>query len=72
MKIDIIRIDETKPINVEYAVCSTLPTGFRSKLLKFGYYSNNLTIENLESKYAERFDDPSYYFGLGNATVVGG
>ena len=44
---DIMIIDNTKPINVEYVVCSTLPTGKRSKLLRFGYYSNNLTIEGL-------------------------
>jgi len=62
---DILRLDNTKPINVEYAVCSALPTGSRSKLLKFGYYSNNLTIENIQSKYDNRFDDPSYYYGGG-------
>lgn len=59
---DIMIIDATKPINVEYVVCSTLPTGFSSKLLKFGYYSNNLTIENIQDKYTNRFDDPSYYY----------
>lgn len=69
---DIIVIDENKPINNESVICSTLPTGFYSKLLKRGYYSKELTIENLQSKYDERFDDPAYYFGLGNETVVGG
>lgn len=68
---DITIIDATKPINVEYSVCSALPTGFRTKLLKFGYYNQNLTIENIQDKYDERFDDPAYYFGIGNDTVVG-
>ena len=68
---DIIRIDPLQPINVEYAVCSAMPTGKRSSLLKFGYYSQNLTIENIESKYDDRFDDISYYT-LGNSTLVGG
>ena len=63
---DIMRLDPTKPINVEYAVLSTMPTGQSSRLLKFGYYSQNLTIENIEDKYDNRFDDPSYYFGGGN------
>ncbi len=68
---DIMIIDSSKPVNVEYAVCSTLPTGYTTKLLKFGYYSNNLTIENIENKYETRFDDPSYYYGIGNSTVLG-
>lgn len=69
---DIIAIDSSKPINVEHAVCSALPTGHRNTLLKFGYYSNSLTIANIEDKYENRFDDPSYYYGTGNSTVVGG
>ena len=63
---DIIVLDPTKPINNEYIVCSTTPTGFSSKLLKFGYYSNDLTIENIQAKYDNRFDDPAYYYGGGN------
>lgn len=68
---DIIAIDPSKPVNVEYVVCSTLPTGYRSKLLKFGYYSNNLTIENIQNKYDNRFDDPSYYYGGGGGADGG-
>lgn len=62
-----MRLNSDKPINVEYTICSTLPTGFSSKLLRFGYYSNNLTIENIQNKYDNRFDDPSYYHGGGGA-----
>jgi hypothetical protein len=68
---DIMIIDSSKPINVEYAVCSTLPTGYSAKILKFGYYANNLTIENIENKYETRFDDPSYYYGTGNTELLG-
>lgn len=64
---DIMIIDSSKPVNVEYVVCSTTPTGYTTKLLKFGYYSNNLTIENIDNKYETRFDDPSYYYGNGVA-----
>lgn len=63
---DIISLDLSKPINVEYAVCSTMPTGQSSRLLKSGYYNKNLTIENIQDKYDNRFDDPSYYHGTGN------
>jgi hypothetical protein len=72
MAIDIIVIDSSKPINNKYAVCSTLPTGFSTRLLVRENYPVNLTIENIESKFTDRFDDPSYYFGLGNQTVIGG
>jgi hypothetical protein len=69
---DIIAIDLNKPVNLEYAVCSATPTGFRSKLLKSGYYAQNLTIENIENKYDDRFIDGLLIrFGT-NQTIVGG
>jgi hypothetical protein len=44
-----------------------------------GEYSNSDTsvkntpaIGDIEDKYDNRFDDPSYYYGIGNATLVGG
>lgn len=51
MSNDILRLDNTKPINVEYAVCSTLPTGYRSKLLKFGVLKYNTQ----EIYYGQRY-----------------
>lgn len=63
MAIDIITINPSNPINNKYAICSALPTGFYSKLLVRKGYSDDLTIENIESKYEDRFDDPSYYYG---------
>jgi len=63
MKIDIIAIDPLEPINNKYSVTSVLPTGKYSKLLVRKNYPGDLTISSIESKFAERFDDPSYYYG---------
>jgi hypothetical protein len=62
MKIDIITIDPSEPINNKYAVTSVLPTGSYSKLLVRKNYPLDLTISNIESKYGNRFDDVGYYF----------
>lgn len=62
---DIIAIDETKPINNKYAVCSALASGFYSKWLVRENYPVDLTISAVQSKFDNRFDDPSYYFGSG-------
>jgi hypothetical protein len=62
-KIDIIAIDSNEPINNKYAVTSVLPTGKYSKLLVRKNYPGDLTIENIESKFGNRFDNPSYYHG---------
>lgn len=50
-------------INNKRAVCSTMPTGNSAKLLIRPNHPANLTIANIESKYSEKFDDPSYYYG---------
>ena len=54
------------PINNKNAVCSTLPTGETAKLLLRKNYPVGLTIENIQSKFDNRFDDPSYYYGNTN------
>ena len=36
------------------------------------YVKNTPTISDIEAKYDSRFDDPAYYYGIGNDTVVGG
>ena len=51
------------PINNKNAVCSTIPTGETAKRLVRENYPVDLTIENIESKFDNRFDDPSYYYG---------
>lgn len=50
-------------INDKRAVCSTLPTGETAKLLVRPNYPVDLTIENIQSKFTDRFDDPRYYTG---------
>lgn len=35
------------------------------------YVTNNPTISEIESKYDNRFDDPSYYYGIGDSEVIG-
>ena len=51
-------------------VVTTTKTGQNSKIDT--YVKNTPTITDIESKYDERFDDPSYYYGIGSATIVGG
>jgi hypothetical protein len=63
---DIFRINNTQGINNKYAVCSATVGGYYSKLLVRPNYPVNLTIENIENKLDNRFDDPSYYYGGGN------
>lgn len=48
-------------INNKNAVCSTLPTGFSAKLLVREDYPKNLRIEDIESKFDDKFDDRTYY-----------
>ena len=59
-------------INNKRAVCSVLKTGFYSKLLVRPNYPVDLTIENIQNKFDNRFDDPSYYYGGGGSNPDGG
>lgn len=47
-------------------------TGFSGNDIYNKYVKNTPTISDIEAKYDNRFDDPAYYYGLGNETVVGG
>lgn len=71
MATDISKLNNSNPINNKYAICSTLPTGETAKLLIRYNYPVNLTIENIESKYDNRFDDINYYT-IGSSLLVGG
>jgi hypothetical protein len=56
-------------------IVSCLPTGFykTNDCVTCNPTAYNSPTETLiENKYADRFDDPSYYYGIGNSTVVGG
>lgn len=57
---DIKKIDSSKDINTIQVVCSTRPTGGSSTLMTQVDYPLNLTIESIQSKFDERFDDPTY------------
>lgn len=35
------------------------------------YVTNKPIISDIESMYDTRFDDPSYYYGIGNSSVIG-
>ena len=56
-------------INNIASICSTLQTGKSSKLLSVSNYPANRSISNIQSKFDNRFDDPSYYYG--NAVASG-
>lgn len=51
-------------------IVTTSRTGNYSKLDT--YVKNIPAIGDIENKYDNRFDDPSYYYGIGNETLVGG
>jgi hypothetical protein len=61
MAIDIMLAIPNVAINDKRAVCSTTPTGFSAKLLIRDNYPLDLTIENIESKFDDKFDDRTYY-----------
>ena len=71
MAIDIIAINTDNPINNKCTICSALPTGGYSKLVVRRNFPVDLTIENIEEKFTNRFDDPSYYYGIGDSEVLG-
>lgn len=60
---DIKKIDNSRDINTINAVCSTLKTGETAKLVAQSDYPLDLTIESIQAKFDDRFDDPSYYYG---------
>lgn len=62
---DIHRISELAGINNKTAVMSTSVTGKSTKRTIRSNSPVNLTIISVESKFDNRFDDPSYYYGNG-------
>lgn len=69
MAIDIIKSKAANPIKNGTIVVSCLKTGNYS--LSNLHVSNSPTIADIEDKYNNRFDHPSYYFG-GSGDVNGG
>lgn len=52
-------------------VVSCKITGLSNKDIYNAYVKNTPTINDIENKYDNRFDDPAYYYGLGNDGVIG-
>ena len=71
MSIDIKAIDSNKTVNTINMVLSTSPTGFSSKKIVNDIVSIDNQIENIESKFEEKFDDPVYYFDDCERNVLG-
>lgn len=69
---DINKAISANPIKNGTTVVSCKTTGLTSKDLLNNSVKNTPTISDIENKYDNRFDDPAYYYGIGNATVVGG
>ena len=62
---DIEKTISANPIKNGTTIVSTTFTGVYSKLDT--YVKNTPVITDIENKYDDRFDDPSYYYGIGNA-----
>lgn len=68
---DISLCSSGNPIkNGTFLVVASPKTGKYS--LNNSYVNNTPIITDIQAKYDARFDDPSYYYGIGNATIVGG
>lgn len=68
---DINKAISANPIKNGTAVVSCKVTGPTSKDLLNSSVKNTPTIGEIEAKYDNRFDDPAYYYGLGNDNVIG-
>ena len=66
---DITKAISANPLKNGTALVSCTITGEYSSLNT--YVQNTPTITDIQSKYDERFDDPAYYYGLGNDGVIG-
>ena len=67
---DIQKALSSEPVKNGTLIVSATRTGEYS--LSNTYVKNTPTMTDIESKFDNRFDDPSYYYGIGGATIVGG
>jgi len=67
---DIQKSIVSNPIKNGTTVVSTKPTGPTSVDKLNTYVSNKPEIGDIQAKYDNRFDDPSYYGGI-SGTVIG-
>lgn len=66
---DIAKIKSANVIKNGTILVGTSQTGNYSTINT--YVKNTPTINTIENKYDNRFDDPGYYYGMGNSTIVG-
>lgn len=73
MAIDIILANSGLPIKNGTMVVTCGVTGLPSSgNITYNKYVNNTpAISGIQNKFDNRFDDPSYYYGVGNSTVIG-
>jgi len=69
---DIVKSKSANDIKNGTVVVGCRPTGYSDKDVLNTYVLNTPTLSDIQSKYDARFDDPSYYYGIGNSTLVGG
>lgn len=66
---DIQKAVSANPIKNGTMLVGTSLTGAYST--RDTYVKNTPTMNTIEAKYDNRFDDPGYYYGMGNSTIVG-
>ena len=66
---DIQKAVSANPVKNGTMLVGTSSTGTYST--RDTYVKNTPTMNTIENKYDNRFDDPSYYYGMGNSTIVG-
>jgi hypothetical protein len=69
---DIIKAIDANPIKHGTLVLPCKPTGLSNKDVDNSYVINTPYLVDIESKYQNRFDNPSYYHGGGIGSVDGG
>lgn len=67
---DIVKCITDNPIKNGTILVGCHRTGF--PLVYDAAIKNTPYIEDIQDKYDNRYDDPSYYYGIGNSTVIGG
>lgn len=70
MASDIIKSRSDLDIKNGTAIVSSTVTG------RYGVNNNSVLtkpiISDIETKYDTRYDDPSYYYGIGNTNLISG
>lgn len=63
---DIIKSINSNPIKNGTLLVQARVTGFNNNDTYNAYVKNTPSITDIQDKYDNRFDDPSYYYGGGN------